>query len=259
MKKILIYLSAVILLSVGIWSCSRKDTDEAIDRNSETVIFKNPPAVKSEAQKSTSTSKGKSLNLQERITQVSIIKFENDILDEIRDSKDWEDLSNNFSIDKLNIKKTLIVNSQTVLITIPFKSNGESGYFNIYKTGSNIRYTKMSILSKGDGKNNYKITLADNSQLLNIDIDKDMRIYDYAPIVKPSTLSKLMVEAEPAPEPGGGPNCFKNVDSPAAYLNCIKCLIADHCGQDGACFIACALFIEVCLGISALACLGATA
>jgi hypothetical protein len=52
-----------------------------------------------------------------------------------------------------------------------------------------------------------------------------------------------------AVESGG--SCFKD----KSYYECLTCIIITHCGSDLACTIACGVFPEVCLGISALACL----
>jgi len=251
MKKIFIRLSALIALSMVMLTCSRNDADQDTERNNEVVVYKKPPSTAS--QKSTSATTEKTLNLRELLKEVSIIRYENDILDDVRDQREWIALSRDFSIDKRNIKKSTIEGSEMVVISIPFKSKIDSGFFNLYKTGTKIRYSKMSVLKRSNGRTNYNVTMPDKGQILDMDLDKDMKIYDNSPNINVSSNKKAgstVITADPPPPPKL--DCFK---PGLGYFNCIKCLIQDHCGQDGVCFLACLAFPEACVAIAMVACL----
>lgn len=258
-KKTPLFISSVVMVCAFglIYSCSKNErSNEASPiHNQEKVLYERP--VKDQTTLDTS----KFIKLDSRLKTTSLINYENDLLSDLKANSSWEEYLSRekYVLDKEHIKKSTIDGTSILLLSIPFEKNEQSGFLNVYKLENRYFWTVTTIKSLPNGYIKYSITSKNGKPIMQLQLDRSNKIYNFTAaknddldhdysLLKGSDVSTLSV----TPEEAAPTNCFaKDV----SYYNCLTCIIVTHCGQDLACTVACGAFIEVCLGISVLACL----
>ncbi|MFD0940809.1 hypothetical protein [Pedobacter boryungensis] len=249
MKKLSIYVLLCIAISGTIYSCAKKESqDDPSNKNYEKLLYEKPKASKTvNSQETTNV-----INLEGRVTKTVQIRYENDILNKLRNDKEWNSFINNngYQIDSVNIKKTTIENTRIILLSIPFTSKGKSGFLNVYNLNDKYFWTKVFTENLSGGAKKYSFVTADDKSLMQLNLSEDMRISNFSA----AFTSNLLIQNPYFKSEVGylaAPSCFKD----KSYYECLTCIIIQHCGSDLACTIACGAFPEVCLGVAVLACL----
>lgn len=252
MKNLLTTLFIGIIVIGSISSCNKKEKNEELDRNAEKLVYQKTPSETKPNSKTT-------IDLQNKITKTVQINYENDGLVPLRTDKKWENLlrKNGVVLDKGNIKKTSIERTKIQLVTIPFKSDQEQGFFNVYLLNGQCFWTKVLTKNLPNGAKTYTISADNGENLMKLDLDQKFVVSNFsAPknnkvlAQKPefsTELLRLAVAEEAEKE------CYKVKG--ATFWDCLTCVLIKHCGNDLACVIACTVAPEICLGVSILACL----
>lgn len=108
MQKIL-KIAALSVVIIFCSSCKKKgNISSYIIDNSETILYKK-----------TSSSNESNVLIGANVNIISKISFTNQILDKIKNSKEWAELNAKNNTDLLNITKTSYTNSPLQVITIP--------------------------------------------------------------------------------------------------------------------------------------------
>ena len=252
MKKLLTKFCIGIIAIGVISSCKEKERNDELNRNSEKLIYQ-----RSANEKETNL-KG-AIDLQDQITKTVQIRYENDQLAGLRNQKSWVELlgQNKVILDKVNITKTSIAQTEIIMLTIPFKSVQEQGFFNVYQLNGKYFWTKVLVNNLPNQAKTYTIVSADGERLMKLDLDKNFKASNFMAPQSNKVLAKnpefstalyRLAEAEK--------ECYKIKGS--TYWDCLTCVLIKHCGNDLACVIACTIAPEVCLGIAILACLPTT-
>jgi hypothetical protein len=252
MKKLLLKSFIGIIVIGVISSCKEKERNDELNRNSEKLIYQ-----KSANEKETNL-KG-AIDLQDQITKTVQIRYENDLLVGLRNQKNWTELldNNKAVLDKENITKTSIAQTAITLLTIPFKSTQEQGFFNVYQLNGKYFWTKVVVTELPNHAKSYTIVSADGERLMKLDLDRNFKASNFTAAQSNKVLAKnpefstalyRLAEAEK--------ECYKIKG--ATYWDCLTCVLIKHCGNDLACVIACTIAPEVCLGVAILACLPTT-
>jgi len=249
MKKLSIYVLLCLLISGTIYSCAKKEAkDDPTNKNYEKLLYEKP-----KASETVTTEKSPNvINLEGRVNKTVQIDYENDILNELRNDRKWISLinENNYVVDSINIKKTTIEGTRIILLSIPFTSKNKSGFLNVYKLNDKYFWTKLFIENLSDDIKKYSIFSADDTLLMQLDMNKDMKASNFS---APRSNNVLLQNPYFKTEVGylAAPSCFKD----KSYYECLQCILIQHCGSDLACTVSCTAFWEVCLGVAVLACL----
>lgn len=259
MKKKLLALLLFAVGSMGLTAC-KSHTDAISDRNAEKLIYKRID------DNSKATKNPNSIDIQERILSTYLISYQNDYLEMLRSYDKWNQYveKNNFVLDENNVKKTTIVDSKIIMITIPYTSGAERGFLNVYQNNRAFIWTKIIVNQVTNNVQHYNFTNSENELIMQFDLDNKFNLSKFEVssdenVMQKSTGFQLFsAEANNTSlvVPGGGgesgEDCFKKGIS---YYKCLECIIIKHCGSDLVCTIACTVAPEVCLGVSILACL----
>ncbi|MEE1946388.1 hypothetical protein VRU48_14785 [Pedobacter sp. KR3-3] len=270
MKKMLFFLLLCTAASTGFNSCKNL-TDTIPERNTEKLIYKknndNSEAIKNP----------NSINIQDRILSTYLINYQNDYLRTLRSNDKWNKYieDNHFVIDEKNVKKTNVVDSKIVMITIPYASKMENGFLNVYQNNHVYIWTKVEINQVTNNVKHYNFTNSRNELIMRFDLDNkfnlskfevsiDKNVMQKSPDFQSFNTESFKANKTALIDPGdgdgggggggggGGEDCFKKGIS---YYKCLECIIIKHCGSDLVCTIACTIAPEVCLGVAVLACL----
>ncbi|MET0464716.1 MAG: hypothetical protein ABW007_16245 [Chitinophagaceae bacterium] len=227
------------------YGCSKNEKGRANAGDQEEILFED----KSDGLGYTAGE----LFLGANVKKVTGIRADHSIMEKIKASAGWEEVTAGVKMDVSQIRRTYVHSTDASLITIPIISQDDaiersSEYFNVYVGPDKILITRFSEIRQEGGETTCKIQSATGELYYQFDLNNRNQLGNWKFVKDMPKLSDAAQNAsltERDPE-----NCSKK-----KFNSCMTCVIIDVCGSDWICSIACGLAIPSCVGGAALYCL----
>jgi hypothetical protein len=182
------------------------------------------------------------------------IEFNNSSLQSLINSENWKDETENLVLKKSEIRKTYLHSSPIEIISIPLGGNGIQ-FLNIYALNNNYLITKFVEIQKSDGIKTYEIRSIKDELYYKFDVNNANQMGNwffnkeipFSQVFKTNTRTITPRHAS-----------YQQIDKPCnerPFDACMSCFIAEVCGSDWKCMIACGAFLPSCVAGAAAACI----
>ncbi|MBO9658320.1 MAG: hypothetical protein J7527_05800 [Chitinophagaceae bacterium] len=239
MSRVLVFAMAAIALTV--YGCSKNGNARLSKIDHEKVLF--------EDRSDRSSQKPGEALLGANVKKVVGIQADHSVFRRIQASSEWKQASSGAELDLTQIKRTYVYNTDASVVTIPIISTGAvSEYFNVFVTRESVLITKFSESRKEGGVTTCKVLSCKGELYYQFDINSQNLIGNW---IFGKELPKLTGTEKSLSLTGRETtDCTKK-----KFNSCMTCAIADVCGSDWICAIACSVAAPGCVGGAALYCL----